>query len=160
IGIVLLFWAIVGVMLCGIGVVTFGAATAFLTRGVPQSRRRVVLAASLFPVVCLGWAGTIFVLQGVINETVLDRDFGIGDTWRCPLPNGYALMMIDVLDQGWVYNPKTQGTSGAVGEQQDAVPGVRLVQVSGQYILGGADSNFFGQSENNDSKVDSYFILD
>ncbi len=43
--------------------------------------------------------------QEVINETVHHRDAGLGDTWRCPLPNGYALMMIDVTDQGWVPTP-------------------------------------------------------
>lgn len=160
IGFVLIFWAFVGVVVCVVGGAIFGSAATFLTRGVRPSSGRVVRAASLFPVVCLGWAATIFVVQGVMNETLFDRDFGIGDTWRCPLPNGYALMMIDVTDQGWVYNPKTEGSNGIVGEREDSIPGVRLLQVSGQYILGGFDSSFPGNLGSNDSKVDSYFLLD
>jgi hypothetical protein len=69
--------------------------------------------------------------------------------------------MIDVTDYGWVYNPKTQGSGGVVGEQEDAIAGVRLVQVSGQRILGGSDSQAFRESrDNNKDQVDSYFLLD
>lgn len=122
IGIVLVFWAMAGAILAGIGALILRGAAAFLTSGAQRGRRRVILAATLFPVFCLAWAGLVFVFQAVINETVLHRDAGLGDTWRCPFPNGYALMMIDVTDQGWVYNPKTQ-PGDAVGEQEDAVPG-------------------------------------
>lgn len=76
----------------------------------------------------------------------------------CPLPNGYALLMIDTTDQGWVYNPKTQ--PDGVGEQADAVAGVRVVQVAGPYILGGSDTRPFDQSESGSDQVNSYFLLD
>ena len=75
-----------------------------------------------------------------------------------PLPNGYEILMIDVTDQGMVYNPKTQGTSGGVGEQEDAVFGVRLVQVADRYIIGGVDEGRPPEFES--KKIDSYFILD
>jgi hypothetical protein len=139
-GIVLLFWAVVGTVVAGIAAVTFGCATALLTRGVTSGRRKAIIAGSMFPLVCLGWGGAIFVFQAVVNEGLLHRDLGLGDTWHAPLANGYQIMMIDVTDQGWVYNPKTQPGS-AVGEQADAVAGVRDL---------GKDTN----------QVDSYFLLD
>jgi|HubBroStandDraft_2_1064218.scaffolds.fasta_scaffold06558_6 hypothetical protein len=67
--------------------------------------------------------------------------------------------MIDTTDQGWVYNPKTQ-SDGGVGDQDDAVGGVKIVQVSGRYVLGGSDSRPISQSVNNPKQVDSYFLLD
>ena len=66
--------------------------------------------------------------------------------------------MIDVTDQGWVYNPKTQPEG--VGEQDDAVAGVRMVQVSGRYILGGVGSHWVWKSGNAGTDVNSYFLLD
>ena len=69
-------------------------------------------------------------------------------------------MMIDVTDQGWVYNPKTQHSQSGVAEQEDAVAGVRNVQVAGQYILGGADTKSFEHLGKDSNQVDSYFLLD
>lgn len=68
----------------------------------------------------------VFGFQAIVNEIVLHRDPGLGDTWHCPLPNGYALLMIDVMDHGWVYNPKTQ-PGDSVTEREDSVAGVRKV---------------------------------
>ena len=102
----------------------------------------------------------MFVFQAVINEAVLNRDLGIGDYSHCPLPNGYHIMMIDVTDQGMIYNPKTQPVSHAVVSQDDSVDGVRVLQVAGRYILGASDtklSEHFGQTT---ESVDSYFWLD
>ena len=159
IGFVLLFWAVAGAIAATVGALVLGGATAFITRGAHKGRRRAILAAGLFPFVCLAWAGTVFAFQAVVNETFLHRDAGLGDTWRCPLPNGYALMMIDTTDQGWVYNPKTQ-PGDAVGEQEDAVSGVRTIQVAGRYILGGSDSKWLGRLGDNSGQVDSFFIMD
>jgi energy-coupling factor transporter transmembrane protein EcfT len=159
VGIVLLFWALVGTVFAAIGAATLGCATALLTRGVTNGRRKVVIAASLFPFVCLGWGGAMFVFQAVVNEGLLHRDLGLGDTWHAPLPNGYQIMLIDVTDQGWVYNPKTQPGSG-VGEQEDAVAGVRNVQVAGRYILGATDSRAFEHFGKDINQVDAYFLLD
>jgi hypothetical protein len=108
IGFVLLILAIVGAMVAGIAVLVFGFATAYLTREAPHGRKALILVASLLPLVCFGWVPAVFACQAVINETVLHRDAGLGDTWRCPLPNGYALLMIDTTGHGFVYNPKTQ----------------------------------------------------
>jgi hypothetical protein len=68
-------------------------------------------------------------------------------------------MMIDVTDQGWVYNPKTQPGSG-IGEQEDAVAGVRNIQIAGRYILGATDSKAFEDLGKETNRVDAYFLLD
>jgi hypothetical protein len=101
----------------------------------------------------------MFVFQAVVNEGLLHRDLGLGDTWHAPLPNGYQIMMIDVTDQGWVYNPKTQPGS-SVGEREDAVARVRNVQVVGRYILRATDSRAFEHLGNDTNQVDAYFLLD
>lgn len=158
-GFVLIFWAVIGSILTGIGAAVFAAAAAFFTRGVKGGRRRVIIAAGLFPFLCLGWGACVFVFQAVVNEGLLHRDVGLGDTWHSPLPNGYQIMMIDVTDQGWVYNPKTQPGSG-IGERDDAIAGVRTIQVAGQYILGGTDSKAFDHLGQETNTVDGYFLLD
>ncbi len=155
IGFVLLIDAVIGLILAAVGALVLGSAAAYLTRGAGPGRKRLILAVSLFPLACLGWVGTVFVFQAVINENVLHRDPGLGDMWECPLPNGYALLMIDTTDLGWVYNPKTQ--PDGVTEQDDAISGVMVVQVAGRYIFGGSDSSWAGES---DPTVDSYFLLD
>lgn len=159
IGFVLLIWAVIGTLLSAIGAAVLGGAAAYLTRGAQHGRKRLILIASLFPIMCLGWAGVNFVFQAIVNETVLHRDPGLGDTWNCPLPNGYALLMIDTTDQGWVYNPKTQ-SDDSVSDQEDAVGGVRALQVAGRYILGGADTRSFQQQEKQSEQIDTYFLLD
>jgi hypothetical protein len=99
------------------------------------------------------------VAQALVNEGFLHRDTGLGDTWHAPLPNGYQIMMIDVTDQGWVYNPETQ-PDGDVNERDDAVAGVRNLEVAGRYILGATDGKAFEHLGKDISEVDSYFILD
>lgn len=158
-GIVLIFWAVVGAVVASVAALTLAGTTSLLTRQVPAGRRKAIFAAAIFPFICLGWGAGVFVFQAVVNEFVLDRDLGIGDTWHAPLPNGYQIMMIDVTDQGWIYNPKTQPGSG-VGEREDAVAGVRKVQVAGQYILGGTDSKSFEHLGQENQNVDGFFILD
>jgi hypothetical protein len=96
----------------------------------------------------------------IINAEVFHRDPGLGDSWETPLPNGFALMMIDTTDQGTVYNPKTQGSEGSVGESSDAVFGVRQLQVSKNFIFGARDSGYFGRIGQESKFVDSYFELD
>jgi hypothetical protein len=159
IGFVLVLWAVVGMILAGIGAGVLGAVASYFTRYVGKDGRKAVIAAILFPFACLGWAGMIFVFQALVNEEVFQRDPGMGDTWKCPLPNGYALLMIDEPDQGVVYKPVNQHVEGVVGIQQGAVDGIRIMQVAGRYILGGADSrssDHFGDK----AEVDSYFLLD
>ncbi len=160
IGIVLLLWAVAGVILASVGALALGGLAAFFTRGVGQHRRIAILVVSLFPFACLAWAGVMFAFQAVINEGFLHRDPGLGDSWHCPLPNGYALLMIDETDHGWVFNPKTQGWNDGVSQAEDSVAGVRVLQLAGQYILGGSDSRSWEFRETNPNYIDSYFLLD
>lgn len=161
IGIVLIVWAVVGTVLASIGALVLGGVTDLLTKGAEAGRRRTILAACILPFACLGWAAVLFIFQAFVNGSMLHRDPGLGDAWNCPLPNGYAITMIDVTDHGWVYNPKTQSEGGVGEEQEDAVAGVRILQVAGRYILGGSDTRSFGKmGQQNSNDVDRYFLLD
>ena len=83
-GIVLVFWAVAGIVVASVGAVTLAGATSILTRQVRAGRRRAILAGGIFPFVCLGWGACVFVFQAVVNEVLLDRDLGMGDAWRAP----------------------------------------------------------------------------
>ena len=159
IGMVLFAAAVVGTVIASIGGSILGGATAWFTKGVQRGRRTAILVAIAFPFACLAWGGLVFAFQAVVNGMVLHRDAGLGDAFECPLPNGYALLMIDVTDSGWVYDPKTQRSNG-VSEQEDAPYGVRLVQVAGKYVLGGLDSKADDEAPHDAARVDSYFIID
>lgn len=158
IGVVLVMWALVGTVLACIGALAMGAATMFLTRKAAKDRTLTLLASVAFPFGCVGWAALLFVFQALVNGT-MHRDPGLGDSWDCPLPNGYAITMIDVTDRGWIYNPKTQ-SGGGLSDQEDAVSNVLVVQVAGRYILAGADSRSFTEQGNDINRVNSYCILD
>jgi hypothetical protein len=157
IGIALLIWAVAGIILACLGALAFGTTTAFLTRKATKDRTLTLLASVAFPFCCLGWAALLFIFQALVNGSI-HRDPGLGDTWNCPLPDGYAITMIDTTDHGWIYNPKTQ-VEGGISEQSDAVAGVIVVQIAGRYILGGADTRS-GPVDGDIDHIDSYFILD
>lgn len=158
--VVLLFWAVIGLILACISSCVLGLGVWLLTRGAGAGRRRTIAAALVLPFACGVWTTVLFVVQAVINESVLHRDLGIGDTWHCPLPNGYHVMMIDVTDQGTVYNPATQRSRGSVSSQEDAVFGVRTLQIAGPLIFGAADSSAFEHLVDAAKPSDSYFVLD
>ena len=115
--------------------------------------------AILFPFSCVAYAGVWFAAYAIINAEVFHRDPGLGDSWMTPLPDGYALLMIDTTDQGTVYNPRTQPVSGSVGNRDDAVFGVRELQVSGNLIFGARDSGYFDRIGEDSTVVDRYFEL-
>ena len=152
IGVVLIIWAVVGFALASLGSVVMMAVAKFLTRRAAFHRHAFVLAVGIFPFVGLGWAGVVFVFQAVVNEGFLHRDPGAGDYWTCPLPNGYTLSFIDTMDQGWLYDSK-DGIAG----QEALVSEVRSLQVSGQYILGGATSE---EIPSEHAAIDHYFLVD
>ena len=158
IGFVLITWAVIGSILAVVGALTLRFVAALITRGANSNRRRLLRTALAFPFACLVWAGSVFVFQTVINVVVLHRDMGLGDGFDCPLPNGYALTFIDVTDIGTVYNPKNHPVWSEVRENR--VDNVRLMQLAGPYILGGADSKYFEHLGQESKAVDSYFLLD
>ena len=98
----------------------------------------------------------MFGFQAIINETFLHRDAGLGYAWRCPLPNGYSILMIDETHYGWVFNTKTQ-PGAAIGEQDDAVSGIDLLELSGNYVLGKRNEAWAARETSGKA---SYFIMD
>jgi hypothetical protein len=154
-GFVLVFWAVAGVVLSSISAGALAAITASLTRGAPQGRRKLILAAALLPFACLAWAGAVFVFQAVVNAGLLHRDLGLGDGWYAPLPNGYQVSFIDVTDQGTIC-PIAQGE----GCNSASLTGIRMLQVAGPYLLGASDSQAFKHFTEQTSAVDQYFVLD
>ena len=158
--VVLLLYAIAGIIAASIGSAVIGLLTAFFTKRATGARRSVIIAACIFPFACLAWAGAIFVFQAGVNEGLLHRDLGLGDGWNAPLASGYQIEFIDVTDEGMVYNPKTQSAEGIMGGGSDAVEGVRLLQESGPFLLGGADTQYFQHIGQDRKEIDSYFLMD
>ncbi|HTH52493.1 MAG TPA: hypothetical protein VL495_01000 [Edaphobacter sp.] len=160
IGVVLIFYAIALTIAAAISAVVLGVVSYLMTKHSGTKWKRAVLASIVFPFVCVAFAGGWFVVYSVVNYEVFHRDPMLGDTWETPLPNGYALMMIDTTDQGTVYNPKTQSGDGSVVGREDAVFGVRLLQVSDGLVFGARDSGYFGRIGQESKFIDSYFELD
>lgn len=158
IGFVLVVWGIIGAVLAGVGALSLRWAVAHFTRGANGSRRGLLRSVTVFPIACLFWAAAVFVFQAVVNVVFLHRDIGLGDGFDCPLPNGYALTFIDVTDIGTLYNPKNRPLWSGVME--NAVNDVRLMQLSGPYVLGASDARSFEHFGDGSSPVDSYFLLD
>jgi hypothetical protein len=155
--VVLIFWAVAGVILGLVGAGLLAAVTAFMTRSATGGRRRLILAAALLPFACLAWAGVIFIFQAAVNEGLLHRDLGLGDGWHAPLPNGYEVSFIDVTDQGSIC-PVANGEDGC--SNSPSVSGVRSLQVTGHYLFGSSDSQWFPHLGQETSAVDQYFVLD
>jgi hypothetical protein len=150
-----------GAVLICVGVPFLGGAAFFLTSGVKSGRRKLVITASLLPIACVGWALSILWIEGTVNQNLFNRDPGYGDMWACPLPNGYALIMVNDPDVGVLYNTKTQALRDGVASGsgfEDTIGAVRTLQVEGPYIFGGVDSHLYEPSDKNE--VDSYFLLD
>lgn len=160
IGFVLILYAAALCIAAAVGSGVLAAATFLLTKRARAGRKRVLIASAAFPFLCVAFAGAWFMAYATINEVVFHRDPGLGDTWETPLPNGYALLMIDVTDEGTIYNPKTQGGYGSVFSRADTEFGVRRLQVSGKRIFGARDSGYLGRIGQNSNFFDTYFELD
>jgi hypothetical protein len=139
-GYVLMAWVLIGLIAALAGSFVLPAIVELLTPEFSDIRSKIIRAARWFPAGCLVWAGAVFVFQGAANLSWRHRDVGIGDGFDCPLPNGYALSLIDVLDFGTVYDPKKNPNFGEVSTS--AAAAVRNLQVAGPYILGSS-----GQSD-------------
>lgn len=158
---VLLAAAVVGTVLAFLTSAGLAGVTALCTTNVRKWRRVTILMAAGLPFLTLVWGSSIFFLQWFVNDVFLHRDANLGDVWKTPLPNGYELMMIDVTDYGWVYNPRTQIGEYDVAEQDDAPFGVRVLQLHGSYIFGGVDTKIRSRTnDKNAHSIDSYFLLD
>ncbi|HWA93886.1 MAG TPA: hypothetical protein VG844_04735 [Terracidiphilus sp.] len=158
--VVLIFYAIAFCIIATIGALVMGGIAHFITRRSTSGHKRAIVVSAFFPFACVAFAGVWFVGYAIINYTVFQRDPALGDTWQTPLPSGYELMMIDVTDEGTVYNPKTQPVSDGVVGQADTEFGVRKLQVSSSHIFGVRDSKYFDHIGQDSTNVDTYFDLD
>jgi hypothetical protein len=156
---VLIFYAVALTIAASVCAVILGGTTFLLLRNSGPKRERAVLLSVVFPFACVAFAGGWFIAYALINTTVFHRDPGIGDDWETPLPNGFAIRMIDTTDQGEIYNPRTQPIESGLGDKQDEVFGVRRVQVAGDRVFGASDSGWFGHFGHDSSFVDNYFEL-
>ena len=157
---VLIFYVVALTIAASLGSLLLRAIAHRLLGGAGTNRKRPVIVSMLFPFACVLFAGIWFIAYATINTVVFHRDPGLGDSWETPLPNGYALLMIDTNDEGTVYNPATQSGEGGVSSRNDAVFGVRQLQVSNNLIFGAWDTGYFGRSGQDSTFVDSYFELD
>src|ERR1700749_555922 len=160
IAVVLIVYAVALTVGAAVGSTLLGSVAFFLTKRSGSRRKRAVLASAVFPFACVLFAGGWFIAYSTINYLAFHRDPGIGDSWETPLPNGYALMMIDTTDQGTVYNSKTQFGDGSVVGREDAVFGVRQLQEARTLIFGARDTGYFDRIGQESNFVDSYFELD
>jgi hypothetical protein len=159
IGFVLIVYAIFGGVAVVGGGVAFATAARLLLKDSPE-RSIFARRAAFFPLKCALWAALIFVVQAVVNVTLLHRDAGLGDGFHIPLPDHYAITYIDVTDYGFVYNPRTQLDGDSPREQQDAIDAVRFLQMQGRFLAGSADTQLnkhFGQPG---APVDQFFVID
>lgn len=164
IGLALASWCVKGTILASALAVLAGVLTAvYVPRGRPR-RTRLILWTCAFPFVTLAWFLALFVFQAYVNETFFYRDPRVGHIWQAPLPNGYAVLLVDEKHDGTVFNPKTHFSNSANSEIHpdgaDAVSGVRVIQVAGTKILGGAGPLGQYSSPAARERVDSYFLLD
>jgi hypothetical protein len=164
IGLAFVSWCVKGTILATALAVLAGVLTAVsVPRGRPR-RTRLILWTCVFPFACLAWFLAIFVFQAYVNESVFYRDPRVGHIWQAPLPNGYAVLLIDEKHDGTVFNPRTHFSSSANSEIHpdgpDAVSGVRVIQIAGNKILGGAGPLGQYSSPAAQNRVDYYFLLD
>jgi hypothetical protein len=164
IGLALASWFVKGTAIATTLAVLFGVLAAVRIAPEIRGRRKAILAVCLFPFVCLSWFFVVFLFQAYVNETFLYRDPGIGHTWQTPLPNGYAILLIDEKHDGMVFNPGSRfsgdGEDIEHANAPDAVSGVRVVQIAGTHILGGAGPTGNYSSAAGQDRVDFYFLLD
>lgn len=131
---VLIFWAIVGLFAAATGSATLYCFAKVFTSASRESAVEFLRAVRSFPFWCLGWVALVFFFYAAINVMALHRDPGIGDGWFTPLPNGYAIEMIDTTEYGSLYNPAAGDINSSA-----SLHDVCLLQIAGRYIVGGAD---------------------
>jgi len=147
----------------GVAVVTGGSAiaiTAWLLLKNSTERSTFARRAAFFPLKCALWAALIFVVQAVVNVTLLNRDAGLGDSFNIPLPDHYAICYIDETEYGLLYNPRTQLDQSSPRVQQDAIDAVRFLQMQGRFLAGSADTQFSKHFGLPGATVDQFFVID
>ena len=164
IGLALVSWCAKGIALATLIAVFAGALTAIHVPRGRHGRTRLILWTCVYPFACFIWFLAVFVFQAYVNEALLYRDPGPGHLFQTPLPNGYAVLLIDEIHDGSVFNPATHFSNASNDDihpdGSDAVSGVRVLQVAGSKILGGAGPIGLYSSVETRDRVDHYFLLD
>jgi hypothetical protein len=132
-GIVLLFWGLVGVFLAATAAASLVGMVYLFDRRSGRVRWGWLLTAALMPFVSLGYVAAGFIVYAGYCEVVRDVDLGIGDSWRVPLGHGYRLVMIDTPDQAFVESPG--------GLQLHS--GLKRIGTAGNLIAGEDDHGLF-----------------
>jgi hypothetical protein len=120
--------------------------------------RRAVIIATILP-----WAGLVWMLGilelGSAADVRDQRDLGYGDDFYCPIPNGYEIEMIDLLEYAWLRErPRDHENVHVWGEEDGVLSGVIELQVEGPYILGGAIRSY--EPFERPAKADYRFMID
>jgi hypothetical protein len=134
------------------GSILMAATSRYLT-AVPIRRAKMTRIAGLFPFACVVFAGIWFVGYAAISDGLFHRDPMIGDSWYANIGNGYAIGMIDVMNQGVLY--PSDGDINGPG----AIDGVRRLQIVGDQIFGTRDTKFFEHFGNELQMEDAYFSI-
>jgi hypothetical protein len=151
-GFVLALWLGVG-LICSFVLSLLARSLALrLTRHSPDTpaKRRLIRSSRLLPFVCLVWAGGVVIMHGVIDETVFHRDFGLGDDAYVPLIRGWSLILDD---------SGTGVLRYADGYPGGEILGVSSLQIADPWILGAADSQWFGRFPESQAAPDRFFLL-
>ncbi|HEY2030484.1 MAG TPA: hypothetical protein VGH20_14880 [Myxococcales bacterium] len=131
--VVIVLWLVFAAIVCGTSLFVLRVIARRLIAEGPQ-QKRALRTATWFPFACFAW--WIAVMSGyyAVYPVLFHRNADIADTWQCPLPNGYSMLMIDDPDYAFLYDPRTQPLPDFVGSQEDAVVNVRGAQVAGPFI--------------------------
>jgi len=164
IGLTIVSWCAKGIALASVLAVLAGVTAAIRVPRGRQGRTRLILWTCVYPFAAFAWFLAVFVFQAYVNEALLYRDPWIGHTLQTPLPNGYAVLLIDEDHDGTVFNPATHFTVGSSDDVHpdgtDAVSGVRVLQIAGNKILGGAGPLGQYSSPATRDRIDYFFLLD
>jgi len=156
IGIVLIFYFIGLSVAAAASSAVLVIATRWYLRKALGGRRRMMVLAGVFPFLCVAYAGAWFIGYAAINDIVFHHDPMLGDSWYTNIGDGYAISMIDVTDQGTVH--PTSGPDNGLDNPQ-GIPGVRRLQVSGDYLLGSQDKDWFANLGNESSNETGFFAI-
>lgn len=127
------------------------AAVFVLLFGRQRYRRELLTFACLSPVVSLCWIAVVMGASGFINMALLGKSV-IGDSFYCPLPNGYVVDLVDTTDRGRLRR---------VNEDWEAISGVVELQLHDSLMYGVADNHVWpsGQDVQSHPSV-GYFRID
>jgi len=156
-------WMIVATILCVIGGLILAGLVSIILRGVESGRIRAILIAGFLPAAAFAYLfGCLLVFS--IWSSARGRDWGWGDTWDTPILGDYHLMMIDVTEQGTVYNRTDsrayrEGSVSSAPGDRGVIFGVRRLEVRPPYLIGAASPEAFMEYPVKSPET-LFFILD